>query len=65
MLASFRRNKKETKKADFVSVKDVCKKYSHVFDGLGKIGDKCEIKVDENCVPIINPSRRIPVSLKD
>ena len=47
------------------SLDDVTKCYKSVFDGLGKIGEKCHIKLDECCPPTINPARRIPIALKE
>ena len=62
-------NQLETSKTKHIStlesLDDVTKNYYSVFDGLGKIGEKCSIKIDECCAPIINPSRRIPIALKE
>ena len=48
-----------------LNISDVDEKYGDVFTGLGRIGDLCSIKLDENCVGFINPPRRIPFAIKD
>ena len=48
-----------------LSMEDIDAKYMDVFTGLGKIGDKCSIKLNENCAGVVNPSRRIPFAIKD
>lgn len=39
-------------------------RYPTVFAGLGKLG-KYHITTQEGCEPVVNPSRRVPHSLKD
>lgn len=45
---------------------DVINKYSNVFDGLGSMpGNKYHIELKQDCVPVINPPRRVPIAIQD
>lgn len=41
------------------------KKNSELFEGLGKFRDKCEIQVNSEAIPVINPPRRIPFAIRN
>ena len=40
------------------------KQYSKVFDGIGKLPGKYQLKVKENAIPVARTSRPIPVALR-
>lgn len=51
----------ESSKAD-----ELCKKYSHVFTGIGKmINTKIDLHVDPSVQPVTQPHRRIPFILEN
>lgn len=44
---------------------DIRKNYSDVFEGLGCLPGKHNIKVDPNVHPVVNPPKRIPLAIRD
>lgn len=40
-------------------------KYSSLFEGLGKLPGKYSIIIDKNVQPVLSPTRKIPLGLKD
>ena len=44
---------------------NLIEKYKDVFDGLGKIGKTCKIKLKQDHSPKIHSPRRIPLQLKE
>ena len=43
----------------------IYKQYSDLFQGLGCLLDDHTIKVDSSSFPVVHPSRKVPVSLKE
>ena len=41
-----------------LTLSDIENTYVQVFKGLGRIGEKCTIQLEEKISPIINPSRK-------
>ena len=41
---------------------DILDQYEDVLNGLGKIGRKCKIEVDEKVKPVIHANRKIPLA---
>ena len=37
--------------------------FLEIFVGLGKPKNKCHLQLQENCQPVIDPTRRVPFSL--
>lgn len=48
-----------------MSTANIMKKYSHVFEGLGKIKGEVDLELTNEVVPVRQAPRRIPVALKD
>ena len=43
----------------------IYEQYSDLFQGLGCLLDNHTIKVDSSISPVVNPPRKVPVSLKE
>ena len=48
-----------------INVKMPTTVFADVFDGLGLIPGKCKLHLDPNAVPVIRPSRRVPITIRD
>ena len=44
---------------------EVVKKYTDVFQGMGKLRRQYKLEVEENAEPVVQPPRRVPIALKD
>ena len=44
---------------------DIQRDYSDVFNGIGCLPGKHKIHIDSSVTPVIHPTRRIPVSMRD
>ena len=44
---------------------EVLQKYTQVFTGLGRLEIPYHIEVDPTVTPVVNPTRTIPVALRD
>ena len=44
---------------------DIQNEYSDLFDEIGRLSGKHEIQIDQNVTPLVHPSRRLPISMRD
>ena len=47
-----------------LSMEEVLKEYSDVFQGTGKLKGQYKLEIEENAKPVVHPPRRVPVALK-
>ena len=48
-----------------LSKEEVLTKYPNVFQGTGKLHGQYKLEIEEDAKPVIHPSRRVPVALKE
>lgn len=48
---------------NFAEYSNILEPYKTLFSGLGCISGKCHIQLKENCTPVINPPRKVPLPL--
>ncbi len=46
-------------------MEQITKEYKDVFEGLGQLGPKLHLEIDENVKPVQQAVRKIPESMKD
>ncbi|XP_046812674.1 uncharacterized protein K02A2.6-like [Lucilia cuprina] len=51
------------KSVNTIDSEKILNNFSEMFQGLGKLKEKCHLKVKENCQPVVDPPRRVPFSL--
>ena len=47
-----------------LSMEEVLKEYSDVFQGIGKLKGQYKLEIEENAKPVVHLPRRVPVALK-
>ena len=47
-----------------LSMEEVLKEYSDVFQGTGKLKGQYKLEIEENAKQVVHPPRRVPVALK-
>ena len=55
----------ETNSLSGLSTEQIFTKYSHCFEGLGRISNPYHIKVDPTVTPVVHPPRKLPALLRD
>lgn len=53
------------KTVNMISTENIVKDNSDMFEGLGLIENECELVLNPNVIPVVDPPRRIPFSLYD